>query len=151
MSRSAKNHLTLFFPPDPLPSSPYGLSQQTWENDIHSELVSILQKRPELVTGYSLTEGHGGWFDPDTKSWDSDNVQQISLLVSPGFVQSLSSPTCPTEQRRFIGRIAKLSCVDMGHAEFWCVIDSKLVEVWTPTGIFLVDRVWSYAELLSSS
>jgi hypothetical protein len=145
--------IQIFFPIKALPGSPYGQRGRTWETssgqpDIKFELETLLRSDSDVVRGYSIRRVDGVWINEESGKWETDEVCEIIAYVSPGFVKDLrenpKSASC-----RFVARLGQLSCVDMGHGSFWCIIDGRSLEEFSREGIQMADKIISFNEILS--
>lgn len=132
----------MYFPRESLAESPF--AGRKWKQ-VRPELMELLQSAPELVSVLHLTDGKGAWHSD--QGWLPDKVCRISILVSPSFVSEYATGVS-TPARQYVARIAQLSCVRMGHEEFWFVRDNRSLDVWTKEGVEIAERLHSYDEIL---
>lgn len=150
----AKSSIHVFFPIIPMPGSPYAQSGRCWETtsgqpDIRFELENLLRSDPSVISGYSVRRVDGVWFNEDTTQWETDEICEILAFVAPGFVKNLRGPDRRSAPRRFIARIGQLSCVGMGHASFWCIVEGRSLEEISSEGMSVEDQVISFEDILS--
>ena len=125
---SARTSLVVFFPSEPLVGSPYHPYRQGAIRDI---LHQHLRAAPEIIDGYEISDSGGGWYDGQT--WHTDANWVVRTYMTVDFVINVSRPT--SAQAKYVARLAKMSCVQMGHSEFFAILHNNRTLTGNQQGI----------------
>ena len=115
---SARTSLVIFFPSRPLVGSPYHPFHQEAIREI---LHEHLRAEPGIIDGYEISDSGGCWYDGQT--WHTDVNWVVRTYMTVDFAGQVSIPTSP--QARYVARLAEMSCVQMGHAEFFAILHNN--------------------------
>lgn len=150
----AKTSIQIFFPVEPIPQSPYANAGRHWQTssgqpDIQLELETLLRHDELVVSGYSIGRGAGMWFNQESTQWEADEICEILAYVGPDFAQELRGPDMRSAPRQYLARIGRLSCLEMGHACCWCIVNGNQVEEISREGMQVGERYVSFDDILS--
>lgn len=141
-----KTSLVVFFPSKPLPGSTF---HSHTENSIRDIVHEHLRSNHDIVDGYEITESDGSWYNDDR--WYSDANWVIRIYVNVGFAKGLAENANGGPEAQYLARLAQMSCVDMGHAEFLAIINNNRAIKGNNRGLFIdsSDSIYTYTAILT--
>lgn len=141
-----RTSLLVFFPSRPLVRSPFHPYR---EEAIREVLQQHLRSDPSIIDGYEVSESGGCWHDG--QGWHSDANWVIRTYMRVSFAQGLADPSkLRSPEKQYLVRLARMSCVDMGHAEFFAIFNNNSAIRGNPDGLFVGPngKLISYKDIL---
>ena len=130
-----KESILIFFPRVPRPENPFSREA---DDEIIVRLHRLLRSDTALIDGYEISNSDGWWYSFTYQRWEGDQNWVIRSYTSGVFAPGLYDPDTPSsDEKKFLARIARLSCVEMGHAEFFSVINNNQTLRGTQIGLEL--------------